>query len=300
MGMVAGDNLTVSPIEVPRGNIKNTERDFDAAVYTAARIFNAVALPDDMPDFLKEAIEAKAEQAKISAREAGFVAPEMGNLIDGKTIQERERDKDDEARAYVASIAQDIEQRRQQEREEASYQEWHQTRHTYAGQTMDGEDWHRLLTWFRDPANTAAWEDAMMTETGQSRDEVRQTGGKMKRFYDLMEKDARGTITKDERADFDKLNADKDVKRGVEVQQEIEGLRHSQTAELSEGNDRVWDSTQTTKATSFAAKFDDDTAPSSLSAVQPISLAYREAAAAKPPSPLPTSAQSVSAPAQTI
>jgi len=46
-----------------------------------------------MPDFLKEATEAKADQAKNSAREPGCVAPDMVNLIDGKTIQERERER---------------------------------------------------------------------------------------------------------------------------------------------------------------------------------------------------------------
>lgn len=75
-----------------------------------------------------------------------------------------------------------METRRQHEREDASYHEWGQERHSYAGQSMNGEDWHRLMTWFREPEDVAAWEDAMIAETGQSRVEVRQTGGKMKRF----------------------------------------------------------------------------------------------------------------------
>lgn len=167
MGMEAGENLTASPIELPRDNIDNTERQFDKAVYTASKIFNAVALPDDMPDFLKEAIDAKAEQAKISAQEAGFIAADMGRVFDGKTLQERERDKDEENRLYVASVVQDVEQRLEREREE-----WAQQKHSFAGVDLSGEEYGAIGADLKRDSALRQWLIERLMKDGKTRSEA--------------------------------------------------------------------------------------------------------------------------------
>ncbi|MEJ7928294.1 hypothetical protein WG908_16220 [Sphingobium sp. AN641] len=161
--MEAGENL----IEVQRDNIKNSERDFDTAVYTAARIFNAMALPYDMPDFLKEAIDARAEQAKISAQEAGFIAADMGRAFDGKTMQERERDKDEENRLYVVSVVQEIEQRLEREREE-----WAQQKHSFAGVNMSGEEYGAIGADLKRDSALRQWLIERLMKDGKTRSEA--------------------------------------------------------------------------------------------------------------------------------
>lgn len=163
MGMAADNNL----IEVQRDNIKNTERDFDPAVYTAARIFNAVALPDDMPDYLKDAIDAKAEQAKISAQEAGFIATDTNRLIDGKTIQERQRDKDEENRLYVAAVVKDAEQRLERERKE-----WARQTHSFAGVNMSGEEFGAIGADLKRDSALRQWLIERLMKDGKTRSEA--------------------------------------------------------------------------------------------------------------------------------
>lgn len=155
------------PINFTRDSIKDSEWKVDPAVYTAARIFNAVALPDDMPDYLKDAIEAKAEQARISAQEAGFVAPDTNRLIDGKTLQERERDKDEENRLYVVSVVQEVEQRLEREREE-----WAQQKHIFAGINMFGEEYGAIGADLKRDSVLRQWLIERLMKDGKTRSEA--------------------------------------------------------------------------------------------------------------------------------
>jgi len=282
-------------------NNPDTERQVDAIAYAIAPslVFNAATLPPNLPDHLQAALIAKAAQQRDAAVQAGFAMPSNEQLIDGKTPQERDKERDDEAISYAALVREELDEIRK--REEASYQEWRQTRQTYAGQTMNGEDWHRMMNWFRDPANAADWENAMMAKTGQSREEVRETGGKMKRFYDLVEKDARGRMSQDERSEFDKLNADKDVKRGVEVQQEIQGLQRSRSLEVSGASEANFNGANQERTTSFASTFSDEATLSSSNSIPALSSLYKEAANGKPKtSPPDPSALPGLPPAQTV
>lgn len=260
---------------------------FDQATYVAALAFNSVALPPNMPDFLKEAILARAEQQRETAGD--FVIDNRGNTNDAKSRQEREEEASD-------FISQWVQNAQQQQAEREHEREWMQSPHTYAGQTMDAAQWKQMMEWFADQ-NVAQWEDAMMAETGQSREEVRQTGGKMKRFYDLMDKDAKDTLTKEESAEFKQLNDDSDVKRGVEVQQEIQSLQNSPKAHLADRNEATLDGHQAASAVSFAAALDDSSpSKAGLAAVPALSPTYREAAiGSHGPAARPTLA-----PAQTI
>ena len=159
MGMVTGTTNTTGPINFPRDDIEENGRKVDAiaSAIAPALVFNAVAFPPNLPDHVRTALAAKADMARNVAAEAGFVRPTLDRPADGKTPEERAKDRDDQLLSYAAQTLEEIEVRRQ--REEASYQEWRQGSHTYAGQTMDGEDWHRAMNWFRDPSNVADWED---------------------------------------------------------------------------------------------------------------------------------------------
>ena len=128
----------------------------------------------------------------------------------------------------------------------------------------------------------------MMDETGQSIDEVRRTGGKLKRFYELTGKDARGTLSTDERAEFDRLQQDAELRRGLEVQQQMQGIRaergHDQT---TDNEQRLSGSRQDSVTTRDATYADDSAGAASLVAVPPLSPVYRKAASGAQPNDTP-------------
>jgi hypothetical protein len=301
MGMDQGTIGDTGPNDFPRDIIEDDERKVVAIANAIAPslVFNSVALPSNLPEHLKAALIAKADQDRDAASEAGFVMAAADRIINGQTPEEREKERQEKSLSFVALFAEEIEEQRQ--REEAHYAEWRQSSQTYAGQTMDGEQWHRLMNWFRDPGNVAAWEDAMMTETGQSRDEVRQTGGKMKRFYDLMEKDAKGTMSDTERGEFKKLNDDSEIKRGVEVQQVIQGFRKDRELGPSLHSEQLSDTSQTVSAKSFASTFADEANISGSNNLPALTSVYGEAANGKQkPSPPEPSASPGLPPAQIV
>jgi hypothetical protein len=83
-----------------------------------------------------------------------------------------------------------------------------------------------------DTENRAAWEDAMIDGTGQSRDEVRETAAKMARFDELMKKKANGEVlTPQEQAEFNRLDRDEEVRRGIETRRRIQQHQMDQTPE---------------------------------------------------------------------
>jgi hypothetical protein len=186
-----------TPINFTRENIKDSEWKVDPAVYTAARIFNAVALPDDMPDFIKEAIEAKAEQARISAQEAGFVAPDTNRLIDGKTLQERERDKDEETRLYVASIIE--EDRRERERV------WDNSQVKIGTVAMSGEEWDGALELLSDPRLRDQLIQTMTRKKGWTQDRAEKAADDALILARLAQKEKDGTMTAADRAQADDI-----------------------------------------------------------------------------------------------
>lgn len=208
------DPATDRPIDQRRDSKPETEAMVDASALALAATFGAVAFPPDMPDHIKDAILKRAEQAREAA--GPFV------IDNNRPSKNSDRDASEERDDALMQLTQMLQQQRREAESEAA---WLASSHSYAGQTLSGEDWKRMRDWFGNEDNVAQWEDAMMAETGQSREEVRQTGGKMKRFYDLMDKDAKGTLTANERTEFGRLNNDRDVQRGVEVQQEMQGIR---------------------------------------------------------------------------
>ena len=132
----------------------------------------------------------------------------------------KKKDDEDNVDAFSDAVHDQREEARRQQ------EEWSQSEHTFAGQTMTGDEWSAMKKWFDDPDKVAGWEQAMMAETGQSLEEVRRTGGKLRRFYELVDKQAQGKpLTTDEKAEFEKLNNDRDVQTGVTVQQKrMEGM----------------------------------------------------------------------------
>lgn len=146
-------------------------------------------------------------------------------FVRGDTWNERrERDqKDRDEKANAAKIAddiQDIQQQQEQQRQQRA-EAWRNEEHDYAGQRMTGAQWMQLIQWFKQPENRAAWEDAVMAETGQSRDQVRATGDKIERLDELIEKQSRGEeLTAEEQAELERLNNDRDVQEGMRIRRE--------------------------------------------------------------------------------
>jgi hypothetical protein len=277
MGMVGIDDpATDRPIDLRRDNEHDAEAQIDASVLSLAGVFGAVAFPPDLPDHIKDAILKRAEQAREAA----------GHFVIDNDRPSKNSDKgaNDERDYALIELTQQLEQQRREAENEAA---WLGSSHTYAGQTLSGEEWMQMRDWFGNEDNVAAWEDAMMAETGESREEVRQTGGKMKRFYDLMDKDAKGTMTGDERTEYDRLNQDREVKRGIEKQKEMQGIRvdhgqdhTAQSASTYSGDAREW------AAGKNRVNNDSMGTPTALSKVEPLSQAYQRAASGEVPQKL--------------
>lgn len=153
-------------------------------------------------------------------------------------FQQWERLKEDvkrerEAKANAEKIAEDVQdiQQQQEQQRQARAEAWRNEEHDYAGQRMTGAQWMQMIQWFRTPENRTAWEDAMMAETGQSREQVRATGTRMDRYFDLMEKQANGeTLTSDEQVEFNTLDQDPDIRRGVTTMQSLQANRPGMSA----------------------------------------------------------------------
>lgn len=274
--MVGIEGPTTDSIDLRRDNKPDAGAQVDASVSTLGAVFGTASFPPDMSEEIKAAILERAEQERALAGEMVMGTPSTTLTLQAKEEQE-ERTREEFAATWTAL-------ERQQEIQKQNEAAWLQSSHTYAGQTLSGEDWEQMRKWFGDEENVAAWEDAMMAETGQSRDEVRRTGGKMKRFYDLMDKDKKGTLTQAERDEFKRLNEDRDVKRGVQVQQQM------QEAHMSKGYDQDGqsvvraDSDQSRSVAARVATYDEN-APKGLAAVANLKPSYDAALAATQPPP---------------
>lgn len=226
-------------------------------------------------------------------------------------VQRRERDqKDRDEKANAAKIAddiQDIQQQQEQQRQQRA-EAWRNDEHEYAGKRMTGAEWMQMIQWFRTPENRTQWEDAMMAETGQSREEVRATGTRMDRYFDLMEKQARGEVlAPDEQAEFNSLDRDPEIRRGVTTMQNLQanrlgadvsinagsanldgGLRNGVTATATDSRFGVYgdEPLTTTRTTSVAAEIDGRNATASPSALS-ANFNAQAVGASTPPPPVP-------------
>jgi hypothetical protein len=251
--------------------------EIDTATYVAASFYGPVVLPLNIPFAQAAAIAAQANFAqRLEGSDDLIVGGTGGIPIADRSKAERQRQADDEAFDYLTFMSEEADHQREEEHE----LQWRQSSHTYAGETLTGEEWHSMISWFRDDANVAAWEQAMMAETGGSLEEVRRTGGKMKRFYDLMEKDARGTMTAAERHDFEILQQDRDVRRGLAVQEEIQGFRREHGQDRTAESAAAADDSQRDRIAARNDLNEDVTAPTgALAHVAPLTPVYAEAAA---------------------
>jgi len=138
---VHGDH---GPDDFTRNNIRDDERKVVAIASAIAPslVFNAVALPPNLPDHIKSALMARADQARDAAVEAGFVQPTAADGIGYLTREERQR-RDDEKNGEYLGVIMAQEERRRREQEV-----WSHTKSTVGGVTMTGAEWsevaHRL------------------------------------------------------------------------------------------------------------------------------------------------------------
>lgn len=219
---------------------------------------------DEAQRFMERPGAAKLSAGRLSAIQSGITVAEtrnefsFGSQRGDRILEEREKSEEKERaeKARAANVADDLNEvaeRRHAEIERRERAEaWANTDHTYAGQKMSAEQWLRMIQWFKQPENRAAWEDAMMAETGQSRDRVRETAAKMDRLDALIEKEARGEVlSADEIAERDRLNRDRDVQQGMRVrrdQMELGGRVQPQVANQADAQ-AVQTSADTTSAT---------------------------------------------------
>lgn len=94
--MEAGNELTATPTDLHRDDKLDAEVQVGAATYVAAAIFNVVAMPGNLPDHIKVKLASMTEQAQRAAQEEGFVRAHNDGLLDGKTKEQRQQEKDSE------------------------------------------------------------------------------------------------------------------------------------------------------------------------------------------------------------
>lgn len=201
---------------------------------------------DEAKRFMERPGAAKLSAGRLSAIQSGITVAEkrdefsFGSQRGDRILEEREKSEEKERadKARAANVADDLNEvaeRRQAEIERRERAEaWASRDHTYAGQKLSPEQWLRMIQWFKQPENRAAWEDAMMAETGQSRDRVRETAAKMDRLDALIEKEARGEVlSADEIAERDRLNRDRDVQQGMRVRREQMDLQQGIRPEVA-------------------------------------------------------------------
>ena len=172
---------------------------FDVAAYTAASVFNAVALPPNMPDFLRRAIEAQAE------RERAQPSPMTMGTADETSETEEERDK------KVADRASDqINQITQQQQQERIA--WAQTDHSFAGQTMNGEQWAKIAGELKLDGAGRDWLLAYLIEKGETPEQAKQTARDIQLAATAMSK-PEADRTADEDAAMQRLDTNPQAKQ---------------------------------------------------------------------------------------
>jgi len=117
-----------------RGEIEQ----FDPATYVASAVFNAVAFPANMPEYLKRHIEAEAAFAQRLDDAGMTIGGANGGPIGEMTKAERNKKAGDEAADYLSILSEKF------EREEREREEWSHTVSTVAGVSMTGKEWAQL------------------------------------------------------------------------------------------------------------------------------------------------------------
>jgi hypothetical protein len=116
-------------IDLQRDDIKDTERQVDEAIANAiapALAFNSAALPANLPDHLRVHLEAKADQDRDAAVEAGFAIPSADDIASGRTPDQRAKERD-QGYTLADLVLDDMEDQRR-EREA-----WQRQSHSFAG-----------------------------------------------------------------------------------------------------------------------------------------------------------------------
>lgn len=167
---------------------QDTGIEVDAATIVAAAVFNAVAMPSGMPDFQRASIERRADETREAAVEAGFVKASAGDLIDGRTREQRQKDAADEAQSYLASFIAQEERRR---REEA----WDASRVAIGGVAMSGEEWDAAYEFLSDPKMRERLVQSMTRTKGWSKDRAEKAADDALTLAQIAQKKKDGTIT---------------------------------------------------------------------------------------------------------
>lgn len=260
-----------SVVELP-----NDSEQFDQAAYAAASIFNAVALPKGMPDYLKFAIEAQAERERV----------QPGPMTATNDTTESKEDREKKATERAAEQAGLIVQAQQREREE-----WAQAQHSFGTTTMTGTEWRQLADELGSDSAGHRWLMEYLLRQGKTEEEAEQTARDMKLAADGLSKPERDR-TADERAAMQRIEAN------PESAQIIRDYKDAQEQGFPPAAERASKLTNTKQAASTNAGADALDAPfagapdlsehhrAALSAATPLDAP--QIAAAALPAPQPT------------
>jgi hypothetical protein len=132
--MGVGDSISLdSDVE-----LRGENEQFDPATYVASAVFNSVAFPSNMPEYLRRHIEAEAAFAQRLDDAGMTIGGANGGPIGEMTKAERLKKADEESAEYLGAMSEESE-RREREREE-----WSRTTSTVAGVSMTGAEWAKL------------------------------------------------------------------------------------------------------------------------------------------------------------
>jgi hypothetical protein len=134
------DDRANNPIDLRRDNIEDAEAQVDASALALAKVFGTAAFPSNMPDFLKEAILARADQARNAAGD--LVIDNRMDASDPKSRREREEDTADFVSQWV--------QNQQQMQADREREEWAHAKSTVGGVTMTGAEWAAMAKRLRE------------------------------------------------------------------------------------------------------------------------------------------------------
>lgn len=190
-----GDTVSLDSAVELRGE----DTQFDTVTYVTSAIFNLVAFPPNMPDYLRRHIEAEAAFAQRLDDAGVTIGGANGGPIGEKTKAQRQKEKADEAFEIMTS---QVEERREHER-----QEWARSQHSLAGTQMTGSEWGELASDLRRNGPLRDWLVQRLLREGGSKEEAKRKAAEFADAATIMGK-PQSEWTPAEREKIDRANAD--------------------------------------------------------------------------------------------
>lgn len=127
-----------NPTSLDSGVELRGNEQFDPATYVASAVFNSVAFPANMPEYLRRHIEAEAAFAQRLDDAGMTIGGANGGPIGEMTKAERLKKTNEESAEYLGAMSEKF------EREEREREEWAHTTSTVGGVSKSGAEWAKL------------------------------------------------------------------------------------------------------------------------------------------------------------